>query len=222
MVKRVNVYGCSQSAGVADFTITYPNGMKHPGSWVFYLSQIHPNITFYNYAIPGTSLVWSCHNYDLLKHKADKNIIQMAGPHRFTYHSIMLDPYEIPLEQLSDNYYAFTDWPFWKKNFYSCTHKKSDKPDWLNKYYEFKPEEHAMIECLALMSHYGQQADFAFSHAKMFKHNYEFLKPKVPCILDSIDNDTYESYKCDKPGHFNEIGLKFMANFVNSHINLAS
>ena len=220
-MKNVNVFGCSQSAGVKDFQIIYPNGKKHPASWVFYLSQMHPNVTFYNYGVPGTSLVFSCHNYDHLKHNADVNIIQMTGPYRFTYHNITLDPYVIPLEQLSDNYYAFTDWDYWKENFFTTTNAHPSKPDWLNSYYEYKPEAHDLIENISIMRNYGEQADFAFSHAKMFKHNYEYLKPKVPCILNSIDDNTYESYKCDKPGHFNEEGLKFMANWVNSHVNLA-
>lgn len=221
MNKNVNVYGCSQSAGVNDFQIIYPNGKKHPASWVFYLSQRYPQHTFYNYGIPGTSLVFSCHNFDLFQDRADVNIIQMTGPYRFTYHNITLDPYTIPLEQLSDNYYAFTDWDFWKDNFTTVTNAQPNKPDWLNKYYEYKPEQHDMIENLSLMSHYGQLADFAFSHAKIFKHRHEFLKPKVPCILDSISDFTYESYKVDKPGHFNEEGLKFMSLWVDSYVNLA-
>jgi len=222
MVKRVNVYGCSQSSGVKDFQIVYPLGKKLPTSWVYYLSQQHPHINFYNYAIPGTSLVFSCYNYESFKHKADLNIIQMTGPARFTYHSVSLDPYEIPLEQLSENYWAFTDYDFWKINFTTITNAHPNKSEFLKQYYEYKPLEHDLIENLSLMKMYGDSADFSFSHAKMFKNAYTFLKPKVPCILDSITDNEYERFKCDEPGHFNEEGLQFMSKWVESHINLAS
>ena len=57
----------------------------------------------------GTSLLYSCHAYEQYKDTADINIIQMTGPHRITYYTPLLDPFYLPLGQVTNNYNKITD-----------------------------------------------------------------------------------------------------------------
>ena len=91
----------------------------------------------------------------------------------------------------------------------------------LDEYYKIKPRDYAMIEQLALMEYFGKRADFAFSHAHYFRTNHTELHTIVPSIHNQMSEETYLSYKCDEPGHFNEAGHKFMAKWVAQNTNLA-
>jgi hypothetical protein len=233
--KIINIFGCSQTAGVPDYKITTKDGKEFFGTWAYWLSVWNPDITFYNYSWPGTSLTYSCHCFDTFKHKADKNIIQMTGPHRFTYHTPLLDPFDIPLEQITDNYFKFTDNDWRHENIVTVTHLTGTEhngyngndtwhKNWLpfvKEYYNVKPRDHAMLEHVALMEYFGKRADFSFSHAKYFRRHYTELHDTVPSILNELTEEEYESYKVDIPGHFNEQGHKFMATWVAKKLNLA-
>lgn len=229
-IKTVNVFGCSQSYGVPKYTL--PNNLGH-GSWVYWLSVWNPDITFNNYSYPGSSLVYSCHAYEKYKHTADINIIQMTGPHRMTYYTPLLDPFILPLGKVTNNYFKITDIDWFVSKFVTVTHLTGNEnpktrrhwhDNWisfLDEYYKIKPRDYAMIEHLALMEYFGKRADFAFSHAHYFRTNHTELHTIVPSILNQMSEETYLSYKCDEPGHFNEAGHKFMAKWVAQNTNLA-
>lgn len=227
-IKTVNVFGCSQSYGIPEYTL--PDNLGF-GSWVYWLSVWNPDITFNNYSYPGTSLVYSCHAYDQYKDTADINIIQMTGPHRITYYTPLLDPFEIPIGKVTDNYYKITDQEWFNERFVTKTHLKGNEEpkghkhwhdNWLpfiQEYYKVKPYAYGLLEHVALMDYFGSKADFAFSHAKMFSKRPH---PFIPNIHNQMSEETYLSYKVDKPGHFNEAGHKFMAKWVAENTNLAS
>ena len=220
--KIVNIFGCSQTAGVAEYKITNENGNDFYGSWAYWLSVWNPDVIFYNYSWPGTSLIYSCHCFDKFKDRADKNIIQMTGPHRLTYYTPVLDPFEIPLEQITPNYYMLTNQDWFDEHFVRVTNASESDNSFIKNYYEFKPHEHSLLEHLALSEYFGKRADFAFSHAKMFKYRYDDLNEIVPNVLRHMTDEQYESYKCDEPGHFNEAGHIWMADWVAKHSNLVS
>lgn len=226
-IKTVNVFGCSQSYGVPEYTL--PNDLGH-GSWVYWLSVWNPDIIFNNYSYPGTSLLYSCHAYDQFKDSADINIIQMTGPHRITYYTPLLDPFEIPLGAVTGNYNKITDHKWFYNHFVFKTHLNGTEnavdhnhwhQNWLpfvQEYWKVKPHSYGLIEHVVLMDYYGSRADFSFSHAKMFSKKQH---PFIPNILNQMSDETYLSFKCDEPGHFNEAGHKFMAKWVAQNTNLA-
>lgn len=225
-IKTVNVFGCSQSYGIPEYTL--PDNLGF-GSWVYWLSVWNPDIIFKNYSYAGTSLLYSCHAYEQYKDTANINIIQMTGPHRLTYHTPTLDPFVIPLDKITSNY-SKIDPGWFRKHFVSITHLsgKGNKEFWhkdwysfIKEYYEVKPREHAMLEHISLMEYFGKRADFAFSHAKYFKYHYQDLHKTVPNILTLMSEEQYEAYKVDEPGHFGEAGHKFLAKWVAQNTNLA-
>ena len=229
--KTINVFGCSQSYGIPEYTL--PDNLGF-GNWVYWLSVWNPNIIFNNYSMQGTSLTYSCHLYDEFHNQADLNIIQMTGPHRMTYYTPLLDPFEVPLLPITSNYKKIDiDW--FRRNFITYTHhvenmsKNLDQnadfhPTWAEfakEYYEVKPREHGLIEHISLMHRYGTKADLAFSHAKFLKFHYTELHEIVPSIILDLTNEEYENYKCDTLGHFGEEGHKYMARWVAKRLNLA-
>ena len=66
--------------------------------------------------------MYSCHAYEKYKHTADINIIQMTGPHRMTYYTPLLDPFHLPLGQVTNNYNKITDQKWFNEHFVFKTH----------------------------------------------------------------------------------------------------
>lgn len=211
---KLAVFGCSFSAGIS---------INNNHNWVRDLAEIRQDDEIYNFALGGTSALWSVHLLKKYKNYFDKTIFQVTHPKRFTYwkhhdsleyfYKVKPNLYEYT-ETVRDNVFSITpaiihghNQQYWKKYW----NKNKNMVEFGKQIYKNLSEEQFTIE-------HELSTDYAFTHADLcFFH----CKSDVDTRISSIEAELgfeFNKNLLDDSKHLNSNGCKLQAAWVNDYL----
>lgn len=213
---KIATFGCSWTMGDSRSV----NGRN----WPMYLKQLMPHATVDNYAVAGSSILWSVYQLQWVKkhNPADFYIFQMTRPERLTY--------------WKDN----TNWKKYRESFHETTRYSTQifnagvqivvtqtafqkpslsaqKPavNLSKQYYKLINDEYFSLEYDLAVRYVKDNVDFYYMQTEARERGYN----DILCLEEEFGREYCEKY-WDKGTHFGKTGLKRTAEWVKEHAGL--
>lgn len=218
-LKTINFYGCSYVSGIDK---TYPQ------NYVFVLSKMYPNIQFNNLAHKGFSNQYIMDSF-INQPSNDSNtlsVVGITGFQRLTYYDDTLGVPDGKLIQFTDNY-AYLDYQTNSISWASYPTVHSDRntnipnsPQFRDLWYKNYPSKYALNDTVAIAHYIQERASFTYTHCLAYTDSP--LMKDIDNVPSVLGQEKYLDYCIDSGYHFGQPGLKWMANWISSKLNLAS
>ena len=211
---KVAIFGCSWTHGVGKIE-NYLN-------WPNYLAKMYPTVTFNNYALSSSSILFQVYLLQYVKKHdpADIYIFQITRPERLTYWNdkINLSKHLVPIYK-NYNQFGRTIYNYVQACSPHMVHQKPDLTmtrgsiELSKKYYRLINDAAFDLEWKLAIEHVKQNVDFCFLQTEGADRNVL----DIPCIEDILTIEKCREWWMDG-SHFGPVGLEWVANWVNEQI----
>lgn len=224
---KIAVLGCSWSAGIPrDWSIkqsTPQQKLLIPNedfvSWPRELAKLNKDLEIHNYALPGSSLLFSIGILENIKQHFDVIILQVTTADRYTSwaEKSNLDQHLIDVEP---NYKMFGydvlkdvviyDSHFNEKEVVNSYVSKDRENQFINYYYYRTTDEMFNLNHKVLVNYAKDHVDIIFAHRK---------STLVESVEETLGTEAFENYFMDEGAHFGLEGCQWQAKWVLDKIN---
>ena len=213
---KIAVFGCSWSQG--DYRTA---GNKN---WPLYLKKLMPHATIENYAVAGSSILWSVYQLQWVKkhNPADFYIFQMTRPERLTYWKDNTN--------WSDYMFDFYNTRMFSSQIYNAgvqivVAQTATQPPSLNAlqpavrlskhYYKVINDEYFSLEYDLAVRYVKDNVDFYYMQTEAKQRGYH----DILCLEDEFGRQYCKTH-WDGGTHFGETGLQRTAEWVKDYAGL--